>query len=1089
MPQAAPTPDDEDARLQALARYDILDTPAEPTFDRITSIAKVLFGVPMAWISFVDAKRQWFKSSIGLDACETDRGDAFCAHAILSDDVMVVPDSLHDPRFADNPFVSGPPKLRFYAGAPLKTTAGFNIGTLCVGDAVPRPAPDSTQIQALADLAALVVDELELRSAWLASARLASVVESSVDAVIGKNLDGTITSWNQGAQALYGYTAEEAVGSHISMLVPDGRRDEVSWILDRIQRGQSVSDHRTTRITKFGRALTVVLTVSPIRDRWGNVVGASTIGHDITERERAEELLHRQAESLRELGELMELTHDAIIVRDVEGRISFWNGGAERRYGWPSEEVVGRVSHELLKTEFPLPLEEIKAILARDGRWEGELVQSTRDGRRIEVASRWALRRSPEGRGEAVLEINNDVTDQKRAQREMLAAKEEAERANRAKSEFLANMSHEIRTPMNGVIGMTGLLLDTDLDAEQRDYAETVRGSAEALLTIINDILDFSKIEAGRMELEEIEFDLPTVVEEVADLLAERAERKGLETIVDLSPDLPPAVKGDPGRLRQILINLVGNAIKFTEVGEVVVRVRPGGPGAPSTVRFEVQDTGVGIDPETKQRLFRSFTQADVSTTRRYGGTGLGLAICRQLTELMGGEIGLESEPGRGSTFWFTVRLEPAPQNPTLSPRRADLGGLRVLAVDDNDTNRKILCQILNSWAVRPSAVAGGAEALELLRAAAAEGKPFSLVVLDYHMPEMDGMELARAIRSDPELGGLRLVMLTSSGRRGDAGAAHQAGVDAFLTKPVRQAALYDCLATVLGREGGRDKRPIVTRYSLGEANARARAHLLVVEDNVVNQRVASRMLEKLGYRVDVAANGVEAVEAVSRIPYGAVLMDCQMPEMDGYEATRRIRRLGGERSRVPVIAMTAGAMREDEEACLAAGMDDFLTKPVEVGRLAATLGRYLRAEASPQAVDPSPAPEPPDRAETSGEARETLDFDGTVLAALRDSEGQEFFEEVATLFVDTARERMGRLVEALGAGDTGAAAMAAHTLRGSSAEIGATAMADLCLMIERAAGEDDVSGAAESVPLLESELERVRAALVALTGAAGERG
>ncbi|MDP9440738.1 MAG: PAS domain S-box protein, partial [Actinomycetota bacterium] len=629
MSQAAPIPANEEERLQALARYDILDTPAEPTFDRITSIAKVLFGVPMAWISFVDAKRQWFKSSIGLDACETDRGDAFCAHAILSDDVMVVPDSLHDPRFADNPFVSGPPKLRFYAGAPLKTTAGYNIGTLCVGDALARPAPDSMQIQALADLAALVVDELELRSAGLASARLASVVESSVDAIIGNDLDGTITSWNPAAEALYGYPAEEAVGRHISMLIPGGRRDEVSWILDRIRRGEGVSDHKTTRVTKFGQSLTVVLTVSPIRDRWGNVVGASTIGHDITERERAEELVRRQAESLRELGELMELTHDAIIVRDVEGRISFWNGGAERRYGWPSEEVVGRVSHELLETEFPLPLEEIKAILAQDGRWEGELVQSTRDGRRIEVASRWALRRSAEGRGEAVLEINNDVTDQKRAQREVLAAKEEAERANRAKSEFLANMSHEIRTPMNGVIGMTGLLLDTDLDAEQRDYAETVRGSAEALLTIINDILDFSKIEAGRMELEEIEFDLPTVVEEVADLLAERAERKGLETIVDLSPDLPPTVKGDPGRLRQILINLVGNAIKFTEAGEVVVRVRPGGPGAPSTVRFEVQDTGVGIDPETKQRLFRSFTQADVSTTRRYGGTGLGLAICR----------------------------------------------------------------------------------------------------------------------------------------------------------------------------------------------------------------------------------------------------------------------------------------------------------------------------------------------------------------------------------------------------------------------------------------------------------------------------
>ena len=1069
----APTPANEQERLRALARYDILDTPAEPTFDRITSVAKVLFGVPMAWVSFIDQDRQWLKSSVGLDVCETDRGIAFCAHAILTDEVMVVPDSLEDPRFRANPLVSGPPKLRFYAGAPLRTAAGFNIGTLCVGDNLPRPRPTEEQVAALADLASVVVDELELRLAGSASALLASVVESSADAVIGKDLDGTITSWNPAAEALYGYTAEEAVGGHVSMLVPSDRTHEVPSILDCIRRGESVRGLRTTRITKSGRAITVVLTVSPIRDRFGTLVGASTIGHDLTEQEQSEELLHRQAASLRELGELLELTNDAIIVRDVSDRITFWNGGAERRYGWSSEEAVGRVSHELLETTFPVPLEEIDAVLAEAGRWEGELVQWTRDRRRIEVASRWALRHGQEGRGEAVLEINSDVTDQKRGQREVLAAKEEAERANRAKSDFLANMSHEIRTPMNGVIGMTGLLLDTDLDREQREYAETVRGSAEALLTIINDILDFSKIEAGRMDLEEIDFHLPNVVEDVADLLAERADRKGLETIVSLDPALPQAVKGDPGRLRQILINLVGNAIKFTESGEVVVRAMPAGESDGAVlVRFEVQDTGVGIDPEAQRRLFTSFSQADLSTTRRYGGTGLGLAICRQLTELMGGEIGLESERGRGSTFWFTVRLAPASLHPNLQARRADLGGLRVLAVDDNETNRTILCQTLSSWAVRPTAVAGGAEALAQLRAAASGNDPFSLAVLDYHMPEMDGLELARAIRADPALADLRLVMLTSSGRKGDAGTAHAAGVDAFLTKPVRQAALYDCLATVLGHQDRWEKRPMVTRYSMEEAKARARGHLLVVEDNIVNQKVASRMLEKLGYRVDVAANGFEAVDAVSRIPYAAVLMDCQMPEMDGYEATRQIRRLGADRAGVPVIAMTAAAMREDEEACLAAGMDDFLTKPVDIGRLAATLGRWLRPAAPAQ-----PADQPP------------LRFEGTALAALRDSEGEEFFHEVATLFVNTSRERITGLTQALGAGDLEAAALAAHTLKGSSAEVGATTMAELCLSIERSIAEEDPAGAAGEVGALKAELERVRAAFGALAGPGGAPG
>ncbi|MBW3614103.1 MAG: response regulator [Actinobacteria bacterium] len=1078
MARSAPIPGNEQERLQALRRYEILDTPAEPTFDRITSVAKVLFGVPMAWVSFLDTQRQWFKSSIGLDACETDRDIAFCAHAILSDEVMVVPDSHQDARFADNPFVSGPPGLRFYAGAPLKTPAGFNIGTLCVGDVVPHPPPSTEDVQALADLAAMVVDELELRSAGLVSARLASVVESSVDAIIAKQLDGTITSWNKAAEALYGYSAEEAVGRPISMLVPPDRADEVGWILDRISRGESVADHKTTRITKSGRPATVALTVSPIRDRSGTVVAASTIARDVTERERGEELVRQQAESLRELGELMELTHDAIIVRDAGGRITFWNGGAERRYGWSGEEAVGQVSHELLETEFPLPVEEIEAVLAGEGRWEGELVHSTRDGRRLEVASRWALRRGGPGREGAVLEINNDVTAQKQAQRELTAAKEEAERATRAKSEFLANMSHEIRTPMNGVIGMTGLLLDTYLSGEQREYAETVRGSAEALLTIINDILDFSKIEAGRMELEEIDFDLATAVEEVADLLAERAERKGLEMIVALRPGTPRMVRGDPGRVRQILINLVGNAIKFTEDGEVVVRVAPAGQDGEATmVRFEVEDTGIGIPPGARERLFTSFTQADLSTTRRYGGTGLGLAICRQLSELMGGEIGVESEPGRGSTFWFTVSLREAAENPNLSPRLAGLSGLRVLVVDDNATNRTILRENLMSWGVRPSCAAGAGEALELLKAAGAEGDPFSLAVLDYHMPEMDGMDLARAVRADPALAGVRLVMLTSSGRRGDAAVAHQAGIDAFLTKPVRQSALYDCLATVLGREARREKAPIVTRYSLYEANANARGHLLVVEDNAVNQKVASRMLEKLGYRVDVAANGLEAVEAVARIPYGAVLMDCQMPEMDGYEATRLIRQLDGERARVPIIAMTAGAMREDEERCLAAGMDDYVTKPVDVGRLDAALGRWLRPQASTQ------SPPAASEARGAGADPEPVRFDDAVLAALQDSEDEQFFAEVVMLFIDTARDRIAQLWKALSSGDMPAATLAAHSLRGSSAEVGATAMAELCLGIERSAAEEDLSGAAEPLPLLEAEFARVRAALVALAG------
>jgi len=901
-----------------------------------------------------------------------------------------------------------------------------------------------------------------------------------------------ILDCNVAACRMNGYEREELIGHSVDILnVAPGTEDERADYLEGLR---AIGNRKleTYHRHKDGTIFPVEVSTSLITVGERELILG--LDRDITERHRVEAELMREKQYFESL---VQNSPTAIVVLDNNEQITSCNPAFEELYGYTSNEILGITLDTLITTPETRAEAQQYSQQVRSGTVHAFGKRRRKDNSLVEVEI-FGVPVFVDAEKIGTLAIYHDVS-------ELVHARKEAEEASRTKSEFLANMSHEIRTPMNGVMGMLELALDTSLTSEQRDFLQTSLQSAEALLTLLNDILDFSKIEAGRLEFENINFSLRNAVEDVAYTLARRAQDKGLEMACLIHPDLTSDLRGDPGRVRQILVNLVGNAIKFTHQGEIVIRAEAiEETDKHAIIRFAVQDTGIGIPYERQDAVFARFTQADGSTTRKYGGTGLGLTISKQLVDAMGGKIGVESSPGVGSTFWFDLKFEKQIREKrttaplTLGP--VNLTHARILIVDDNQTNRLVLTKNIEALGSRVDSVSSGAKALETLRNAHRAGDPYHVVLLDMQMPGMDGEQTARAIKSDPSVKEVKILILTSMGHRGDAKRFEVLGCSGYLLKPVKQQMLFDAVIAVLGREDNLDPG-LVTRHTLSEQR-KLGLRVLLAEDNAINQKLAVVLLQKAGYSVDAVETGAQALEKVQANSYSAVLMDIQMPDMDGLEATHHIRELEKNTGQhIPIIAMTAHAMQGDRERCLEAGMDDYVTKPLQPKVMFSALDRWIQATDLPKedigptqdyssqqsafsvetddglfGEDPLPIRHETKKALPLFQIVSTADtVPVNFEAALTHFDGdQDFMRELLQQYKEQLSERVIELRAAVQDSDPNQLARLAHNLKGVSLNFSADSLSQMALSMEEMSKRQDLSNAPILMAQLELEAQRV---------------
>ena len=1102
-------------RIAMLQRLNLLDTTPEPAFDRLVRLAHQILGAPVCLISMVDDRRQYFKAAIGLDgpASETRQtplSHSFCQHVVTSGRPLIVDDARIDPLVRDNLAIRDL-SIIAYLGVPITSPDGFVLGSFCVIDSRPREWKPH-ELALLQEFSQLVTHEIRARERGIAAEAALQASKEQLHRLLGwadclvweAHVDCTSETWawrfsiqpSGLFHRLFGERVPPAnVGLWYRFELPE--QQEMDRRAREAMLGRKPGYDQEFRVIRDGTTTWIreTVTITPDGPDRFWLVGVAT---ETTQLRRAEHAL-RAAQA--QMQAVLESAGVGIASIDSSGRFTTWNPAMETMLGWSAAEVVGRSTPDIilapgevrrlagLDPRCPLAGEHavalVQSALTLRDRWDWEIACLRRDGSSLLAALHLGVIRGADGASVGGVLVIHDLTARKEIEASLAQARDQALESSRLKSEFLANMSHEIRTPMNGIIGMAGLLMDTTLDDHQRNMGQVILDSADSLLEIIDDILDFSKIEAGRLTIEHAPFDLRSLVEDATILLGPRAFEKGIELACDIDRDVPDRLYGDATRVRQIVMNLAGNAVKFTEHGEVIIRLSLRGPIADGTasLRLLVHDTGPGISREARERLFQPFVQGDGSHTRRHGGTGLGLTISRQLAGLLGGSIDLESTPGRGSDFWFdfSARVDLPASRPDPCPGAVR----RVLVVDDNATNRDILARQLGAIEIAADAAPDARSALESLRGAAQAGSPYGLALLDWHMPGTGGLELAEAIRGDATIRATPLVVLSSAGPLSQTDRVIALGIAKFMVKPVRAARLY---AAVLELLAGVDVPETAARTdSPPPTPPRSSPRILLAEDNPANQVVAELLLARLGCTVDIAHNGREALDQLARATYDAIFMDCQMPVLDGYTATRAIRAgaVSGLDPRIPVIALTAYAMSGDRKRCLDAGMDDYLTKPIRSAALQDALLRLGLLSSSPA---PSTAESPID-GEHAPQPDAACVLEPRILEECRNlpgRHGRTMLDDIVDLYLELEPERLQQLTEHVQRRDFVRTASLAHTIAGSCANLGAREARTILLQLEAAAKAQDQEAMELQFAAGRAALEAVHAAVAALVKPSG---